>query len=431
MYNVFDYIFNKAVFMDGIIKNIIEDISGIIKFDSSQKPAKENAPFGAGARGALDYFLSLAKSFGFITHDYDGYAGEVIFGEGEEFAILAHLDVVPAGGGWTKEPFGGEIDAVNKRVWGRGAMDDKGPAVIALYCMKALKDEGFTPKRRIKLIVGCNEESGWACIDYYKAHAHMPDEGFSPDADFPVIYAEKGILQLKLKFNVEGDYSSLRGGERGNMVCDYCEATAPFDKEKLAQLGLAYDNGKIIARGKSAHGSTPELGINAIDPVLQYLGLHGVRDVLFGNRLGLTELKDETGALTLSPNVIEDGKDCIFVTCDIRYPATMTDLSVFKPIDAAGIEYEILHAQKPLFNDRECFLIKTLCGVYNEVTGKNVKPIAIGGGTYARALKCGAAFGPEEEGEENTIHQADEYITFEKVERCFKIYKLAIERLTK
>ncbi len=417
--------------MDGIIKNIIEDISGIIKFDSSQKPAKENAPFGAGARGALDYFLSLAKSFGFETHDYDGYAGEVIFGEGEEFAILAHLDVVPAGGGWTKEPFGGEIDTVNKRVWGRGAMDDKGPAVIALYCMKALKDEGFTPKRKIKLIVGCNEESGWACIDYYKAHAHMPDEGFSPDADFPVIYAEKGILQLKLKFDVEGDYSSLRGGERGNMVCDYCEATAPFDKERLAQLGLAYDNGKIIAHGKSAHGSTPELGINAIDPVLQYLGLHGVRDMLFGKRFGLTVLKDETGALTFSPNIIEGGKDCIFVTCDIRYPATMCDLNVFKPIAAAGIEYEILHSQKPLFNDRECFLINTLCGVYNEVTGKSVTPIAIGGGTYARALKCGAAFGPEEEGEENTIHQADEYITFEKVERCFKIYKLAIERLTK
>lgn len=414
-----------------MFEDIVKNLSQLIKFDSSQAEPCVGAPFGKGAKKALDFFLKLADFMGFKTKNYDGYAGEIIFGEGKEFAILAHLDVVPAGNGWTHDPFGGEIDRVNSRIWGRGAMDDKGPAICALYALKALKDEGFKPKRKIKLILGCNEESGWGCIDYYNKHAKMPEEGFSPDADFPVIYAEKGILQLKLKFDVEGDYSSLRGGERGNMVCDYCEATAPFDKEKLAQLGLAYDNGKIISRGKSAHGSTPELGINAIDPVLQYLGLDGVRDVLFGNRLGLTELKDETGALTLSPNVIEGGKDCIFVTCDVRYPATMTDLSVFKPIDAAGIEYEILHAQKPLFNDRECFLIKTLCGVYNEVTGKNVKPIAIGGGTYARALKCGAAFGPEEEGEENTIHQADEYITFEKVERCFKIYKLAIERLTK
>lgn len=417
--------------MEKIIKEIINDISGIIKFDSSQKPAQKNAPFGEGARKALDYFLSLAKSFGFETNDYDGYAGEVIFGEGEEFAILAHLDVVPAGGGWTKEPFGGEIDEVNKRVWGRGAMDDKGPAIIALYSLKALKDEGFKPKRKIKLIVGCNEENGWACIDYYKAHAHMPDEGISPDADFPVIYAEKGILQLKLKFAVDGDYTTLHGGERANMVCDYCEVQAPVNEAKLKELKLTVENGKIVAHGKSAHGSTPEIGVNAIPPVLKYLGLNGVCDTLFKTRFGLTGLKDETGALSFSPNVIEGGLNTVCVICDIRYPATMAKLSVLKPIEKAGIEYEILHEQAPLFNDRECFLVKTLCGVYNEVTGKSVQPIAIGGGTYARALKCGAAFGPEEEGEENTIHQANEYITFEKIEKCFKIYKLAIERLTK
>lgn len=417
--------------MEKIISDIINDISAIIKFDSSQKPALENAPFGEGARKSLDYFLNLAKSFGFETNDYGGYAGEVIFGEGEEFAILAHLDVVPAGGGWTKQPFGGEIDEKNKRIWGRGAMDDKGPAIISLYSLKALKDEGFIPKRKIKLIAGCNEENGWACIDYYKAHAHMPDEGISPDADFPVIYAEKGILQLKLKFAVDGDYSALCGGERANMVCDYCEAQAPIDKLKLEKYKLNVENGKIVSRGKSAHGSTPEMGVNAIPPVLKYLGLDEVCNTLFETRFGLTGLKDETGALTFSPNVIKGGKNYICVTCDVRYPATMSRLSVLAPIEKAGVAYEILHEQAPLFNDKNCFLVQTLCGVYNEVTGSNVKPVAIGGGTYARALKRGAAFGPEEDGEENTIHQANEYITFEKIEKCFKIYKLAIERLTK
>ena len=149
-----------------MFENILKDLSQIIKFDSSQAPAEEGAPFGKGARLTLDYFLGLAASFGFETHDYDGYAGEVIFGEGEEFAILAHLDVVPAGSGWTHAPFGGEIDRANERVWGRGAMDDKGPAIITLYAMKALKDEGFVPRRKIKLIVGCNEENGWGCIDF-------------------------------------------------------------------------------------------------------------------------------------------------------------------------------------------------------------------------------------------------------------------------
>ncbi len=412
------------------INEIIKRISEIITFNSERGVPEERAPFGMGARQALDYFLSLGKSFGFETNDYDGYAGEVIYGEGEEFAVLAHLDVVPAGDGWTHEPFGGEIDYTSGRIWGRGAMDDKGPAVIALFALKALKDEGFKPARKIKLIVGCNEESGWGCIDYYKAHAHMPDEGISPDADFPVIYAEKGILQLKLNFAAEGDFSGLCGGGAANMVCARCEAAAKVDNIRLKELSLCVEGGKIVAHGKSAHGSTPEKGINAIAPILKYLGLDGIYDALFVNCYGLKALSDETGGLTFSPNVISGESGKISVICDIRYPATLDRSRVLGALDESGADYEILHEQAPLFNDKNGKLISTLCAVYNEVTGKRARPVAIGGGTYARALKSGAAFGPEEEGEESTIHQPDEYITFEKIEKCYKIYKLALARLT-
>ena len=414
-----------------MISDIIENISKIIQFPSYEQQKKEGAPFGDGVKDALEYFLSLAGSFGFETENYDGYAGEVIFGEGEEFAILAHLDVVPAGSGWSHDPFGGEIDRVNKRIWGRGAMDDKGPAVISLFALKALKDEGFIPGRKIKLIVGCNEESGWKCIDYYKAHAHMPDEGFSPDADFPVIYAEKGIMHVKLKFKADGNFSALKGGQRVNMVCDRCEYAGEIDQNKIKKYNLFVENGKIVSKGKSAHGSTPAEGINAIPAMLKYLGLDEIESTLFNNPFRLCDLKDETGSLTFSPNIIEGGKNCIYVTCDIRYPATHSREEVLSLLKSANAEFEILSEQAPLFNDKNCFLIKTLCEVYNEVTGKNVKPVAIGGGTYARALKCGAAFGPEEAGEECTIHQANEYITFEKIERCFKAYYLAIKKLTK
>lgn len=414
-----------------MFNDLIKNLSQLIKFNSAQAKPEAGAPFGAGAKKALDFFLNLASFLGFKTKNYDGYAGEVVYGQGKEFAILAHLDVVPAGGGWTHEPFGGEVDYEAKRIWGRGAMDDKGPAICALYAMKALLDEGFSPKRKIKLIVGCNEESGWGCIDYYKAHAAMPEEGFSPDADFPVIYAEKGILHIKLKFDACGSFTGLRGGERANMVCDRCEVMAPLDTDKAEALGLEAKGGKIISYGKSAHGSTPDEGVNAIKPVLEYLGLENIKDALFTSCFGLKELHDETGYLTFSPNVIGQSGNEISVTCDIRYPATMKKEDILKPIADNGVKYEILSEQAPLFNDKNCFLIKTLCEVYNEVTGKNVQPVAIGGGTYARALKCGAAFGPEEYGEENTIHQANEYITFEKIEKCFKIYKLAIERLTK
>lgn len=417
--------------MRNYFDDIVKNISQIIRFDSSEAPAKEGMPFGQGAADCLEFYLALASFLGFKTTNYDNYVGEVTFGSGEEFAVLAHLDVVPAGSGWTHEPFGGEIDVKNRKIWGRGAMDDKGPAIIALYALKALRDEGFRPSRKIKLILGCNEESGWACIDHYNKVAHMPDEGISPDADFPVIYAEKGIMHIKAFFPLKANFSGLKGGDRVNMVCDYCEVEAPFDESKAKNAGLVAEGGKIISRGKSAHGSTPDKGKNAILPMLEYLGLNDVATLLFKEKFGLAGLKDETGELTLSPDVIEQSEDGIYVTCDIRYPATFTQAQIEDIVKKCGVKYEIVHAQAPLYNDKNSKLITTLLGVYNEVCGTDMQPLAIGGGTYARALKYGAAFGPEEEGEESTIHQANEYITFDKIQKCFDIYKLALERLTK
>jgi succinyl-diaminopimelate desuccinylase len=260
----------------------------------------------------------------------------------------------------------------------------------------------------------------------------MPEMGISPDANFPVIYSEKGILHLKFAFDAKGaNFTGLKGGNLSNMVCDYCEVTAPVDSEKAAKLNLTVDGDKIISRGKSAHGSTPEQGINAMPAMLKYLGLDDILKTAFENKFGVADLEDETGKLTLSPNLIEQKGDKIYVTCDIRYPATYTQEYVLGIIEKTGVKYEIMHAQAPLYNDKNSKLVQTLLAVYNEVTGKKEVPIAIGGGTYARALKYGAAFGPEEDGEENTIHQANEYITFEKIEKCFAIYKEALKRLTK
>lgn len=417
--------------MQNYFDDIVKTISDIIKFDSSKAPAKDGKPFGEDCASCLDYFLKLAEDLGFETVNYDNYIGEVRYGYGEDFAVLCHLDVVPAGDGWTHEPFGGEIDAKNKKIWGRGALDDKGPAVITLFALKALKDDGFKPNKTIKLIVGCNEETGWACIDHYNKVAKMPDTGISPDADFPVIYAEKGIMHIKVCFDLPAGVKGISGGSAANMVCALCRAEAHENKELLKSLNLTYENGYAVSRGKSAHGSTPEKGVNAMEKILAYAGMEKERKLLFEDKLNLKDFEDETGKLSLSPNVAETKSGKIYITCDIRYPATMKREDVLSVIDACGVKYEILHEQAPLYNDKDGELIRTLLSVYNEVTGKDAKPVAIGGGTYARALKCGAAFGPEEDGEEVPIHQPDEYITFEKIEKCFKIYKLALQRLCK
>ncbi|MBR7185900.1 MAG: Sapep family Mn(2+)-dependent dipeptidase [Clostridia bacterium] len=422
--------------MKEYLASTVRSISESIRFDSSRQKKARKAPFGKGALECLQHFLALAQGMGFTVHNYDGYVGDVEFGEGKEsFAILCHLDVVPAGNGWTKDPFGGVVS--EGKIWGRGAVDDKGPAICCLYALKALKDEGFIPSKKIKLIVGCNEETGWACIDHYKEVAVLPETGFSPDADFPVIYAEKGILHVRLHFHLKkAPFSFLQGGSSSNMVCDLCEATPrTMNVSRANALGLEVSKKKIVARGKSAHGSTPEQGTNAILPILKYFEekhevVRNAIACLFDDVHGIKNLKDETGNLTISPNIVKYRKHDLQITCDIRYPATMSANDVHEVLKKFGVQYETLHHQEPIMCDKKSPLIQTMLAVYEECTGKKAEPIAIGGGTYARALKHGVAFGPEMAGDEAVVHQADEYITIERVELLLNIYRKAIKRLT-
>ncbi len=443
--------------MQNYFDELVGSIVDIIRFDSSMKDAEGEHgeyPFGKETADCLQYFLSLAESFGFTTHNYDNYVGEVVFGRGEDFAILAHLDVVPAGSGWKYPPFGGVINddisdggVTGAKIWGRGTMDDKGPAMACLYALKALKDEGFIPRRTVKLIVGCNEECGWKCIEHYNKVAQMPKEGFTPDANFPVIYAEKGILHFTAAFPIENaEIYHLQAGERANMVCDYASA---FITKKGAEClvnyqnpvdgtTLSYDNTTNVlqAYGKSAHGSTPDKGANALQAMLAFLaqrndGFAFAYDVLFNDILQLKTLEDETGVLTMSPDVARLDGNTLYVTTDVRFPATFALATITERLDEAGIAYTIDNYQAPLYNDVEGELITTLSAVYNKATGKDERPVAIGGGTYARALACGCAFGPEMEGEEATIHQPNEYITLERVRFLGEIYYDAIKELTK
>ncbi len=435
-------------YFDEIVNSTVE----IIKFDSSLKAPEAGFPFGKEAADCLAYFLSLAEGMGFETHNYDNYVGEVVFGEGKPFAILAHLDVVPAGSGWKYPPFGGVINdelsdggVPGKKIWGRGAMDDKTPAIVCLYALKALKDEGVKPNRTFKLIVGCNEEAGWRCIEHYNEVAEMPEEGFTPDADFPVIYAEKGILHFTAAFPIDDAPTyKLNAGERVNMVC--ADTTAFLTRKAAGKLvryenpvegtRLSYDNTTSIlhAYGKSAHGSTPHLGANALQATLCFFASFNedckrAYDCLFNDVAGLKSLEDKTGKLTMSPDLAVFENGVLKVTTDIRFPATLPLEAVTAKLDEWGVEYSIDSYQAPLYNDPNDGFISTLIKVYDEVTGENAAPIAIGGGTYARALKCGCGFGPGFPYEEATIHQANEYVTFERIEFMSKIYYAALKAL--
>ena len=421
--------------MEKYLPFIKESLKKLIQIPSIEAKPLPNMPFGKDVADALNYTLSLAESLGFETKNYDNYIGEVIWGEGEEMAILTHLDVVPVGkeSDWIYPPFSGE--EVDGKIYGRGTMDDKGPAIVCLYCMKALKDEGFIPKKKIKLILGCNEESGWRCIDHYNKVAKMPEFGFSPDADFPVLYAEKGILHVAFKFANELGLEMINGGDRINVVCDKCEAIAPFIESLAEVYGIKSDGNKVVSYGKTAHGSTPQKGENAICKMVCYLESAGlltseIREKLFEDKFGFTKLNDDTGYLTLSPDIISIKDDKIYVCTDIRYPSTLDGEKLKKELLKIA-PYDELSHQLPLYNDKESFLVKTLLDIFNETMGTDYEPMAIGGGTYARALKMGTAFGPEMPGEESTIHQPNEYVTIENLKLQCVMYKKAIKELTK
>ena len=448
--------------MSDYFNEITEKVKELVRINSVEAPALPGKPFGEGVAEALHYMLELGKSLGFKTTNYDNYVGEIEWGEGEKtLGILCHVDVVPAGKteAWKHPPFSATEE--DGKIYGRGTMDDKAPAVICLYAMKTLMDEGFVPKQKIKLILGCDEESGWQCMAHYKKVAKMPDYGFSPDGSFPVIYAEKGILHLKFDFFTNSFLSIIKGGERPNMVCDECYAYAPIpyhaesfrmtladgkkqnyilpvSKLLVRQFGLdVRADGTVKATGKSAHGSTPEKGENAILTILKYLegvGAVGpeIREIFFDDALGLTKLHDETGYLTMCPGIIDKGEFDKFIslTVDIRYPASLKKEEVLDKFIRNGIKYTVLEHQPPLYVKKNDPLIKTLLGVYNEVTGRTSRPIAIGGGTYARALPLGVAFGPEPEDEEATVHEPNEYISLKCIKETYGIYTEAIKKLT-
>ena len=408
--------------MNDYFQNAIKTLESWVEIKSVKAPPADGAPFGIGVKTMLDKALLDAKNLGFEVKNYNGFIGEVIFGEGVDasgIAVLCHLDIVPEGNInlWSYPPY--KLTESGEYLIGRGVVDDKGSAVICLYALKALKDEGFIPNKKIKLIFGCDEESGWACIDHYNEVAVMPKLGFSPDGDFPVTYAEKGIYHVKFSFPLSDEVLDVFGGERINVVCD--KATVILKNEK------------VEFSGKSAHGSTPNLGDNAIKKALKFLvekGLFSEQafEYLFGGRL-FEKFVDESGNLTFSPNVIKKVGNRAEISVDIRHPVHYTREEVDKVLSKIG-KAEVLEYKAPLYADKEGFLCKTLNSVYEKHTGEKAIFQTTGGGTYARALKQGVAFGPVFNGSA-VCHVPNEKIKKSHLEKCFYIYKDAIKELSK
>jgi len=442
---------------------MIKDIGRLVAIRSAKEEAREGMPFGPGPAKALNEALALASEMGFETVNLDNYCGYARLGSGEEIiGILAHVDVVPEGKGWTSPPY--EATVVGSRLQGRGTSDDKGPAVMVLYAMKMLGELGIEPKKEIRLVLGANEESGMACMRHYlEVEGDNFAMGFSPDAAFPLIFGEKGgyhcMLSAPLKNEGEVKIASLKAGEAFNIVCP--EATvelsgpgeqlsaiagafAAFAKAKAPESASAMEEGllKITAVGKAAHASTPQLGLNAISLLFEFLAGYvseaaiDAYNALIGYEgdgasAGMKKA-DEYGELTLCVGMagIEEGS--IYYSIDIRNPITLpVDAGPLKQaMEAFGVEAKMENASGPLFVDPATPFIQALAGAYKDVSGDVAhEPFTIGGGTYSRAFSNCVAFGAEFPDTDNHIHSADEFIDLGEMVTATAIYAVALARL--
>lgn len=444
--------------------DLIRDLQGCIRIPSVEAADGSGYPYGEQVHRCLHYMLDTARRLGFPVYNMDEQAGWCEYGRGEEMvAVLSHLDVVPEGDGWTVPPYEGRV--ADGRIYGRGSMDDKGPALCALYALKALRDAGLPLKRRVRLIFGLNEETGSADMKYYTTHGgEIPVMGITPDGEYPVINGEKGLVTqfFARKLRQTGDIrlTRLSGGAAHNIVPAQACAVLACSREQAEKIAarrvgkvacaLIPGGVRVEAEGVGAHGGTPGEGENAIGRLMLFLSalpLEGeLREAVdfLANKLGMeydgaslgVAMADElSGALTVNLGVIQLEGETLTVKLNYRYPVTRRFEECGPQIKAAfaeaGFEETRLLHKQALYMPADSPLVSRLMKVYGEYTGRQDPPKCIGGGTYAKMIPNTLAFGPIFPGDEVREHKPDEYMELSRLMDNTKILASAIYEMAR
>ena len=435
---------------DDVKEQFLTSLQTIISYPSVLNEGENGTPFGQAIQDVLEKTLEIAQEMGFQTYlDPEGYYGYAEIGQGEELlAVLCHLDVVPAGDleDWQTPPF----EATLKDGWliGRGVQDDKGPSLAALYAVKSLLDQGLVFTKRIRFIFGTDEETLWRCMNRYNQLEEKADLGFAPDSSFPLTYAEKGLLQVKLHGPGWED-RPLQAGRALNVVPD----KATYKGERLEELlpvieqsGVNYteETGAVTVLGLSKHSKDAAEGVNAIVGLAESLSLiqpHPallfIADAVGQDATGAAlfgEIKDEpSGALSFNIATLFIDEERSEIGIDIRIPVLADKEALVERLTEVAASYQLQYEEfdylAPLYVPLDSPLVSTLMKVYQEETGDQTPAMSSGGATFARTMENCVAYGALFPDALQTEHQANERAKLDDLYRAMEIYAETIRRL--
>lgn len=432
--------------------DIMKDLATVVAIPSVAKPQEGEHPFGDECARVLDTVVDLAKGYGLEAKNVDYYAAHAEYGQGDGNAVvMAHLDVVPAGEGWDTDPYTMVVD--DNLAYGRGVSDNKGPAIVALHCLRALKDAGVKGNRKLRVVFGSAEEIGMEDMPHYFSKEQHPDMGFTPDASYGICHCEKGHMGFEVHGkNTSSVVKSLESGTVSNAVPFKAECDLACSAEEVAKLQAKAEKSKgmfevtptqdgchVLVHGKAAHAANPDNGVNAAGHLVELLWKVFGKEKLGaffqfahekiglctdGEKIGVKMSDEPSGALTFNLGLMHVDESQCSLTVDIRYPATKKGEEVSSILkeqaEAFGLEFVLLADQEPLYLPKESQLVTLLAGAYKDVTGEECNIFSMGGGTYARTMfGKGVAFGagfPDQQ--DSRAHQANEVLDL----RRFKLH---------
>lgn len=459
----------KAAFFEKNKDEFLEAIGALVRIPSVSDPnGSSSYPFGEACANVLDKALAMGEKLGFQVQNHGYYGGSILMlgEEKSEIGIFAHLDVVPAGEGWSRPPY--ELQVEDGWLFGRGSTDNKGPAVTALYAMRFLKESGIRLRHTVRLFLGCSEENGMRDIQYYLSHFPAPEFSFTPDASFSVCYSEKGILEMELTAPLPKELKEFSAGNASNTVAGNAWAVLSDPSTLLPEpvvdrwpgIRLSWENGKrkILAVGRSAHAAFPEGAVNAGAVLAAYLCQSGfmgkeAKRILsfpaeclkehYGEALGIAYESETLGKLTAVCGMIRIKEDTLRLNINVRYPAEMEAEQIVRCVteQAAlyGWEVDTVYDDAPSYISPDHPLVRALDETCKRELGNSFVPYTMGGGTYARKLPNAVAFGPGIRGQKKPGpdghgggHQPDECVQLKVLEQAFRIYVdslMAVDRL--